>query len=273
MYVYSRTRGEIHLSSVSPCRGEKKKETKEKEKKKKRSAAIAVEQRTLVRHRLTFRNPLASNAGRRSSASAFGGVQGPAASVAAIRQQRNGNAAFSRAERQAHSPFLSNALRMRGRPSVASVPTRGTARERPRCTSRLFLSLSLSRTGSATHAQQILPRVAHCRRNVVHRVGMLPCRTPMATIPPRIVFDASCDWPAVSAAPGTHNFFFGSPFTNLLVSFRYASSTSVFLHSTRLSFLSGHLFRAKSTPSPTSNFKLVCKIEIPSRVMTLRILG
>jgi len=95
----------------------------------------------------------------------------------------------------------------------------------------------------------------------------------MATIPPRIVFDASCDWPAVSAAPGTHNFSFGSPFADLPVSFRYASSTRALLSRSAL----GRLFFSAAyfapTPSPTSNFKPACKIEMRSREMTLRILG
>lgn len=62
---------------------------------KRSSGNRAVEQRTLVRHRLTFhRNPLASSAGGRVSRPRLRCLMGPVA----IRQQCDGNVAFSRAE-------------------------------------------------------------------------------------------------------------------------------------------------------------------------------
>lgn len=159
------------------------------EKKRKEVAAIAVEQRTLVRHRLTFhRNPLASSAGGRisrprRSASAFDGVS------IAIRQQRDGNVAFSRAKQQAHSPFSAGAARLRGHSTsrrhrhaepraTASAPARPPPL-RPR---ELHGALCACAADSATCGAP----PPKCRRR--RASSTLPRGTPMATIPARIVF-------------------------------------------------------------------------------------
>lgn len=179
--------GGSHLSSVLPGWGEKKRLGKKKE-----VAAIAVEQRTLVRHRLTFhRNPLASSAGGRVSRPRLRCLMGSgnrdSATVGRGRQRRI-------LESRAAGAFtlLGGCSAPARSLDVASAPTRGSARERPRAS-------PFRRPGTWSprwaHARRILPRVAHRRRNVVAEYAAARNANGNYSGANRI-FDASRDWSA-----------------------------------------------------------------------------
>lgn len=152
-------------------------------KKKQEVAAIAVEQRTLVRHRLTFhRNPLASSAGGRVSWPRLRCLMGSVA----IRQQcaADGNVAFSRAERQAHSPFSADAARLRDHSTSRRhrhADPRASAPARPPSTARELGARALRMRGGFCHVWRTAAEMSPSS-------STLPRGTPMATIPARIVF-------------------------------------------------------------------------------------
>lgn len=164
----------------------------EKRREKKEVAAIAVEQRTLVRHRLTFhRNPLASSAGGRVSWPRLRCLMGSVA----IRQQRDGNIAFSRAKQQAHSPFSAGAARLRDRSTSRrhrhADPCASASARLPSTARKLVTRSALAR--------RILPRVAHRRRNVAAVEYAAARNTNGNYSGANRIFDASRDWSARSA--------------------------------------------------------------------------
>lgn len=188
----SRTRRISSIFGFAWSRGKKKRDRKKKE-----VAAIAVEQRTLVRHRLTFhRNPLASSAGGRVSRSRLRRLMGSVA----IRQRRvSATARQRRILESREQPRAAGAFTLLGGCSaparslnVASAPTRGSARPPYR--------RSETRNSRSARAQRILPRVAHRRRNVAV-VEYAAARNANGNYSgANRIFDASRDWSARSAA-------------------------------------------------------------------------